>query len=67
MVDTLTAAMMSRNVNDQQKQMAIIAHDYLHEPLAVNDIGLVSFYFCLRHRSSDRQCLVRHAPRDAEA
>lgn len=44
MVDTLTTAKISRNVNDQQKQMAIIAHDYLHEPLAVNDIGLVSLY-----------------------
>ena len=33
-----------RMSSDQQKQMAIIARDYLDEPVAVNDLGFVSYY-----------------------
>lgn len=44
MIATLTTALGSRNIADQQKQMAIIARDYLDEPVAVNDLGFVSFY-----------------------
>jgi hypothetical protein len=40
---TFVTAMSARNVNDQQGQMAILARDFLDEPIAVNDIGLVSF------------------------
>jgi hypothetical protein len=43
-IATLTTPLGSRNVADQQKQMAIIARDYLKEPVAVNDLGYVSFY-----------------------
>ena len=43
-IATLTTPLGSRNVADQQKQMAIIARDYLKEPVAVNDLGFVSFY-----------------------
>jgi hypothetical protein len=44
MIATLTTPLGSRNIADQQKQMAIIARDYLDEPVAVNDLGFVSFY-----------------------
>ncbi len=44
MIATLTTSLGSRNIADQQKQMAIIARDYLNEPVAVNDLGFVSFY-----------------------
>jgi len=44
MIATLTTPLASRNIADQQKQMAIIARDYLDEPVAVNDLGFVSFY-----------------------
>jgi hypothetical protein len=43
MIATLTTPLGSRNIADQQKQMAIIARDYLDEPVAVNDLGFVSF------------------------
>ncbi len=41
---TLTTASGSRNIFDQQKQMATIAGDYLDEPVAVNDLGFVAFH-----------------------
>jgi hypothetical protein len=41
---TLGTALASRNNYDQQDQMAIIARDYLAEPVAANDIGLISYY-----------------------
>jgi hypothetical protein len=44
MIATLTTPLASRNIADQQKQMAIIARDYLDEPVAVNDLGFASFY-----------------------
>lgn len=44
MIATLTTASGSRNIFDQQRQMAVIARDYLDEPVAVNDLGFVSFY-----------------------
>jgi hypothetical protein len=44
MIATLTTPLGSRNIADQQKQMAIIARDYLDEPVAVNDLGFVSHY-----------------------
>jgi hypothetical protein len=44
MIATLTTPLGSRNIADQQKQMAIIARDYLNEPVAVNDLGFVSFF-----------------------
>ena len=44
MIATLTTPLASRNIADQHKQMAIIARDYLDEPVAVNDLGFVSFY-----------------------
>lgn len=44
MIATLTTPLGSRNIADQQKQMAIVARDYLNEPVAVNDLGFVSFY-----------------------
>ena len=44
MIATLTTPLGARNVADQQKQMAIIARDYLDEPVAVNDLGFVSLY-----------------------
>ncbi|MBV8392301.1 MAG: hypothetical protein JOY81_03880 [Alphaproteobacteria bacterium] len=44
MIATLTTASGSRNIADQQKQMATIARDYLDEPVAVNDLGFVSYY-----------------------
>ena len=44
MIATLTTPLGSRNIADQQKQMAIIARDYLDEPVAVNDLGFVSYY-----------------------
>jgi hypothetical protein len=44
MIATLATPLGSRNIADQQKQMAIIARDYLKEPVAVNDLGFVSFY-----------------------
>lgn len=44
MIATITTASGSRNVADQQKQMAVIARDYLDEPVAVNDLGFVSYY-----------------------
>jgi hypothetical protein len=44
MIATLTTPLASRNIADQQKQMAIIARDYLDEAVAVNDLGFVSFY-----------------------
>jgi len=44
MIATLTTPLGSRNIADQQKQMAIIARDYLDEAVAVNDLGFVSFY-----------------------
>jgi len=44
MIATLTTSAGSRNIADQQKQMAIIARDYLDEPVAVNDLGFVAFY-----------------------
>lgn len=44
MIATLTTPLASRNISDQQKQMAIIARDYLDEPVAVNDLGFVSYY-----------------------
>ena len=43
-IATLTTPLGSRNVADQQKQLAIIARDYLKEPVAVNDLGFVSYY-----------------------
>jgi hypothetical protein len=43
-IATLTTPLGSRNIADQQKQMAIIARDYLDEPVAVNDLGFVSYY-----------------------
>ena len=43
-IATLTTPQGSRNVADQQKQLAIIARDYLKEPVAVNDLGFVSYY-----------------------
>lgn len=44
LIATLTTPLGSRNVADQQKQLAIIARDYLKEPVAVNDLGFVSYY-----------------------
>jgi hypothetical protein len=44
MIATLTTSLGSRNIADQQKQMAIIARDYLDEPVAVNDLGFMSYY-----------------------
>jgi hypothetical protein len=44
MAATLTTPLASRNIADQHRQMAIIARDYLDEPVAVNDLGFVSFY-----------------------
>jgi len=44
MIATLTTPLGARNVADQQKQMAIIARDYLRESVAVNDLGFVSLY-----------------------
>ena len=44
MIATLATPLGSRNIADQQKQMAIVARDYLAEPVAVNDLGFVSFY-----------------------
>ena len=41
---TLGTPMASRNIADQQKQMAIIVRDHLDEPVAVHDLGLVSLY-----------------------
>ncbi len=41
---TLTSPLASRNIGDQQKQMAIIAGQYLDEPVAILDLGLVSFH-----------------------
>lgn len=43
-VCSLATPMSARNVNDQQGQMAYIARDFLGEPVAVNDLGLVSLY-----------------------
>lgn len=43
-IATLTTASGSRNIADQQKQMATIVRDYLDEPVAVNDLGFVSYY-----------------------
>jgi hypothetical protein len=40
---TMTTPFASRNIHDQQEQMALIARDYLGAPVAVNDLGLVSF------------------------
>ena len=39
---TLTTPLASRNIADQQKQMATIAGEYLDEPVAILDLGLVS-------------------------
>jgi hypothetical protein len=44
MIVTLTTPLGSRNIGDQQKQMATIARDYLDEAVAVNDLGFVSYY-----------------------
>ena len=41
---TLTTASGSRNIHDQQKQMALIVRDYLDEPVALNDLGFVALY-----------------------
>jgi hypothetical protein len=60
MIATLTTASGARNIADQQKQMALIARDYLDEPVAVNDLGFVSFY--ARHYVLD---LAGLASRDA--
>jgi len=43
MIATLTTPTGSRNTFDQQRQMAIIARDYLDEPVAVTDLGVVAF------------------------
>jgi hypothetical protein len=51
MIATLTTPLGSRNIADQQKQMAVIARDYLDEPIAVNDLGFVSYY--ARHHILD--------------
>jgi hypothetical protein len=46
--DTLLIALASpqasRNIGDQQGQMAAIVQNYLKEPVAVHDLGMVSFY-----------------------
>src|SRR5260370_16015127 len=44
MIAALTTSLGARKIDDQQKQMAIIARDYLDEPVAVNDLGFVSYY-----------------------
>lgn len=41
---TIQTAEASRNIHDQQRQMGIILRDYFVEPVAVNDLGFVSFY-----------------------
>ncbi len=40
---TMTTPFASRNIFDQQEQMGVIVRDYLNAPVAVNDLGLVSF------------------------
>ena len=42
MLVTLTTPLASRNISDQQGQMAVIASVYLDEPVAILDLGLVS-------------------------
>lgn len=42
--DTLLAPWAAGNIHDQQQQMAVIAKDYLRQPVAVNDLGLVSLH-----------------------
>ena len=42
-VVTATSPMAARNIRDQPLQMAAIASRYLDEPVAVNDLGAVSF------------------------
>lgn len=41
---TLTTPLASRNIGDQQLQMAIIAGRHLDEPVAILDLGLVSMH-----------------------
>jgi hypothetical protein len=43
-VDMVSAPLASKNTHDQQYQLASIERDYLKEPVAVNDLGLVSYY-----------------------
>jgi len=40
---TLNTPLATKNIRDQQQQMAVIVSRYLDEPVAVNDLGLVSF------------------------
>lgn len=42
--NTLKAGLASRNIHDQQIQMALIVRDFLKEPVAVNDLGAVSYF-----------------------
>jgi len=65
MIATLTTASGARNIADQQKQMAIIARDYLDEPVAVNDLGFVSFY--ARHYVLDLSGLASYEALRAQA
>jgi hypothetical protein len=41
---TLMTPQASRNIHDQQRQLAIIVRDFLDAPVAVNDIGFISLY-----------------------
>jgi hypothetical protein len=42
--DTLKSPLASKNIHDQQYQLATIVRDFLREPVAVNDLGMVSYY-----------------------
>ncbi|MFT0173259.1 hypothetical protein ACLKMY_30380 [Paraburkholderia mimosarum] len=43
-LDTLNSPLASKNIHDQQYQLASIERDFLKEPVAVNDLGMVSYY-----------------------
>jgi hypothetical protein len=49
-ITTLRSPAASRNIYEQQYQMARLAHDYLDMPVAVNDLGWVAY-------RSDREVL----------
>jgi hypothetical protein len=43
-VDMYNAPLASKNTHDQQYQLASLERDFLKEPVAVNDLGMVSYY-----------------------
>jgi hypothetical protein len=42
--DTVKSPLASKNIHDQQYQLASIVRDFLKEPVAVNDLGMISYY-----------------------